>query len=118
VSAPGRAHEAFDIHPVTGASIEVFFADRSLETFGRGRGRASAGLRRPVRRSARFLQYAAFRNALLALLGRAAAWLDDVTLRVDALIWRDTRPIAGCSFMRGGHARSSPAYADVYLTDI
>jgi hypothetical protein len=32
----GPAHEAFfDIHPVTGASIEVFYADRSLETFGR-----------------------------------------------------------------------------------
>ncbi len=35
-----RAHEAFfDIHPVTGATIEVFYADRSLETFGwRGAG--------------------------------------------------------------------------------
>jgi hypothetical protein len=26
----------FDIHPVTGACIEVFYADRRLETFGRG----------------------------------------------------------------------------------
>jgi hypothetical protein len=26
----------FDVHPVTGASIEVFYADRALETFGRG----------------------------------------------------------------------------------
>jgi hypothetical protein len=25
----------FDIHPSTGAMIEVFYADRSLETFGR-----------------------------------------------------------------------------------
>ena len=25
----------FDVHPVTGASIEIFFADRTLETFGR-----------------------------------------------------------------------------------
>jgi hypothetical protein len=25
----------FDIHPVTGASIEIFFADRTLESFGR-----------------------------------------------------------------------------------
>ncbi len=24
----------FDIHPITGVSIEVFYADRSLETFG------------------------------------------------------------------------------------
>jgi hypothetical protein len=40
MSAPARAHEAFfDIHPVTGASIEVFWADRSLESFGwRGAG--------------------------------------------------------------------------------
>jgi hypothetical protein len=26
----------FDVHPVTGASIEVFYADRRLETFGWG----------------------------------------------------------------------------------
>jgi hypothetical protein len=26
----------FDVHPVTGRSIEVFYADRTLETFGRG----------------------------------------------------------------------------------
>jgi hypothetical protein len=26
----------FDIHPVRGGSIEIFFADRTLETFGRG----------------------------------------------------------------------------------
>jgi len=25
----------FDVHPQTGATIEVFYADRSLETFGR-----------------------------------------------------------------------------------
>jgi len=25
----------YDIHPQTGASIEVFYADRTLETFGR-----------------------------------------------------------------------------------
>jgi hypothetical protein len=38
MSAP--PHEAFfDIHPVTGATIEVFYADRSLESFGwRGAG--------------------------------------------------------------------------------
>jgi hypothetical protein len=30
------AHEPlFDVHPRTGASIEVFYADRRLETFGR-----------------------------------------------------------------------------------
>jgi hypothetical protein len=26
----------YDIHPRSGASIEVFFSDRTLETFGRG----------------------------------------------------------------------------------
>jgi hypothetical protein len=35
MSHPQRAREAFfDTHPVTGATIEVFYADRSLETFG------------------------------------------------------------------------------------
>jgi hypothetical protein len=36
---PGRraAHDAlYDINPLTGISIEVFFADCTLETFGRG----------------------------------------------------------------------------------
>jgi hypothetical protein len=34
---PARArHEPlFDMHPRTGAAIEVFYADRTLETFGR-----------------------------------------------------------------------------------
>src|SRR5258708_28365419 len=33
------AHEPlFDVHPQTGASIEVFYADRTLETFGRSGG--------------------------------------------------------------------------------
>jgi hypothetical protein len=26
----------FDVHPLTGVSIEVFYSDRTLETFGRG----------------------------------------------------------------------------------
>jgi hypothetical protein len=31
-----RQHEPlFDMHPQTGTSIEVFYADRTLETFGR-----------------------------------------------------------------------------------
>jgi len=29
-----RHERLFDVHPVTGASIEVFWADRTLETFG------------------------------------------------------------------------------------
>jgi hypothetical protein len=31
-----RQGPLFDIHPQAGISIEVFFADRALETFGRG----------------------------------------------------------------------------------
>jgi hypothetical protein len=31
-----RHQSLFDVHPVTGASIEVFYADRTLESFGRG----------------------------------------------------------------------------------
>jgi hypothetical protein len=31
-----RYEPLFDIHPVTGASVEVFWADTTLETFGRG----------------------------------------------------------------------------------
>jgi hypothetical protein len=56
VSLPQRAREAFfDTHPVTGATIEVFYADRSLESsagmvpVGSGAG-GSAGtqlMRRP-----------------------------------------------------------------------
>jgi hypothetical protein len=30
-----RHEPLYDVHPVTGASIEVFFVDRALETFGR-----------------------------------------------------------------------------------
>ncbi len=31
-----RHEPLFDIHPGTGATIEVFYADRRLETFGKG----------------------------------------------------------------------------------
>jgi hypothetical protein len=30
-----RGEPLYDINPVTGASFEVFYADRTLETFGR-----------------------------------------------------------------------------------
>jgi hypothetical protein len=30
-----RHQPLFDVHPRTGASIEVFYADRALETFGK-----------------------------------------------------------------------------------
>ena len=34
-SRPGQRAPFFDVHPRTGATIEVFYADRALETFGR-----------------------------------------------------------------------------------
>jgi hypothetical protein len=30
-----RHNPLFDLHPVTGASIEIFYSDRTLESFGR-----------------------------------------------------------------------------------
>lgn len=33
---PARYVPIYDINPTTGVSIEVFYADRTLETFGRG----------------------------------------------------------------------------------
>jgi hypothetical protein len=32
---PARHEPIYDLNPSTGASIEVFYADRALETFGR-----------------------------------------------------------------------------------
>jgi hypothetical protein len=34
-SAANRFWPLYDAHPLTGAAIEVFYADRTLETFGR-----------------------------------------------------------------------------------
>jgi hypothetical protein len=40
MTTANRRHEPlFDIHPVTGASIEIFYADNGLTTFGPGRCR-------------------------------------------------------------------------------
>jgi hypothetical protein len=39
ISSPrrrARREPFYDVHPRTGASIEVFYSDRTLETFGRG----------------------------------------------------------------------------------
>jgi hypothetical protein len=67
-----RFEPLFDIHPVTGASIEIFYADTGLATFGRGgvgwfwwprrRGFAPDG-----RATGAFpTSYSAYRNALFA----------------------------------------------------
>jgi hypothetical protein len=34
--SPRQRAPLFDVHPQTGATIEVFYADRTMETFGRG----------------------------------------------------------------------------------
>ena len=79
-----RHQPLFDVHPVTGASIEVFYADRTLETFGRARAgwfwwprRRGFAPSRPAHGPFP-TSYSAYRNALLVKdLGRAAAWLED-----------------------------------------
>ena len=35
VTSNPRREPLFDVHPKTGATIEIFYADRALETFGR-----------------------------------------------------------------------------------
>jgi hypothetical protein len=35
-SNPKQLAPLYDVHPLTGISIEIFFTDRTLETFGRG----------------------------------------------------------------------------------
>jgi hypothetical protein len=67
-----RHKPLFDVHPVTGASIEVFYADRTLETFGRGCsgwfwGPRRRGFAPEGKATGPFpTSYAAYRNALFA----------------------------------------------------
>ena len=66
-----RHEPIFDIHPVTGVDIEVFYTDRTLESFGRGgagwfwhmrrRGFAAEGPSNGPFGSS----YSAYRNAVL-----------------------------------------------------
>jgi len=75
----------FDVDPVTGASIEVFYADRTLETFGRvGAGwfwwRRQRWFAPTVPARGPFsTSYSAFRDALVR---RPAAPLFGRTIRV------------------------------------
>ena len=73
----------FDVHPRTGVSIEVFFADHSLISFGK----SGAGWFWQVRQRGRVPEgsaagpfpssYSAYRNALLAKGLGARCWLED-----------------------------------------
>src|SRR3954452_7223021 len=74
VRAPG--HEPlFDIHPGTGATIEVFYDDRALETFGRvGAGWFSCSRRRGFAPAGLTIgpfatSYSAYRHAMTGACG-------------------------------------------------
>jgi hypothetical protein len=75
MSTDRQMHEPlFDVDPVTGVSIEVYYADRTLESFGRSgvgwywwprrRGFAPQGPARGPFAS----QYAAYRHAFIAII--------------------------------------------------
>lgn len=63
----------FDLHPVTGASIEVFWADTTLEIFGRGGAGWFWWPRRPgvapdgLATGPFATSYAAYRHAMITL---------------------------------------------------
>jgi hypothetical protein len=49
VSRQPAAHEPlYDVHPLTGIGIEVFYADRTLETFGKCGAGWFGGLHPPL----------------------------------------------------------------------
>src|SRR5882757_7273103 len=82
-----RREPLFDVHPRTGASIEVFYADRALETFGRaGAGWFSWSRRRGCSPdgspSGPFAtSYAAYRHALGTDLGTKRNILLDTAVK-------------------------------------
>jgi hypothetical protein len=81
---PRQRESLFDVHPRTGTAIEVFYADRALETFGRcGAGWFYWSRRRgfspggpPTGPFA--TSYAAYRHALISA---APSSLDDAGCR-------------------------------------
>jgi hypothetical protein len=81
---PRQRAPLFDVHPQSGATIEVFYADRSLETFGRcGAGwfwwSRRRGFSPDSPASGPFAtSYAAYRHALIA---GAPSSLDDAGCR-------------------------------------
>jgi len=87
-SSAKDGHEPlYDIIPRTGVSIEVFFANRTMETFGRGgpgwfwwrrqRGLAPDG----ARRGPFATRYAAYRHALGTDLGTTGNSLSDTAAK-------------------------------------
>jgi hypothetical protein len=78
-----RHEPIFDIHPVTGVDIEVFYADTALTTFGGGgAGWFWWSRRRGLTPDGPAVgpfptSYSAYRNALLAKGFGARCWLED-----------------------------------------
>ena len=79
-SCPPRCDPLFDVHPRTGAAIEVFYADRAMETFGKaGAGWFWWSRRRGVSPDGPATgpfatSYAAYRNALKSGDDTRTAW--------------------------------------------
>jgi hypothetical protein len=84
-----RYEPLYDINPRTGASIEVFYADRTLETFGRaGAGWFWWSRRRGYppegQRTGPFAtSYAAYRHALGTNLGTEAKIVQNTQIESD-----------------------------------
>ena len=78
-----RREPLYDIDPRTGASIEVFYADRALETFGRcGAGWFWWSRRRGCSPTGPFAtSYAAYRHALGTDLGTKRNILLDTAVK-------------------------------------
>jgi hypothetical protein len=74
-----RLEPLFDVHPQTGVSFEVFYADRALETFGRRGSGWFWWCRRPgfapdgLATGPFATSYAAYRQALGTALGTEGA---------------------------------------------
>ncbi len=82
-----RYEPLYDVHPRTGSSIEVFYADRTLETFGKGgagwfwwsRRRGFSPNGAPTGPFA--TRYAAYRHALGTNLGAKGNILLDTAVK-------------------------------------
>ena len=94
--APGPGTHAareplFDVHPQTGATIEVFYADRSMETFGRcGAGwfwwRRRRGFAPDSNATGPFATtYAAYRHAMTTASARTRNQLETHNVNADTV---------------------------------
>ena len=81
----------FDVHPQTGATIEVFYADRTMETFGRcGAGwfwwRRRRGFAPDSKATGPFAsRYAAYRHAMTTASARTRNQLKTHNVNADTV---------------------------------